>query len=308
MDTSAQIKRKLATLIGHLISRCIREARMIPTVLHSEEVIRILVNDPQLFARLVRDEHSNNSELSREGLTMNLDAVAELGKLDRIEVFEQSFWDDRKVDLAPILDLTNQLTRTFAMYLGNAATLFDKEFEEFMSKFRRSLQRAGMNLRAIDFTLEHMAIFEETAAAYFDSGEFLQAFTFEKLLSSQIMMRQVVNLSADFSLRENLIRRALRDPNLCPAVIRFVLRVSYISQGSWEDMVPVLLKLARQESGESIVAQMIDAVERDVVFFCNLLCKSYEEIRQLTPDQRRQRIENSLENYANKASCLGGFN
>jgi hypothetical protein len=281
---------------------------MIPTVLHREEVINILVDDPELFARLVRDEHSNNSELSREALTVKLDAVAELGKLDRIEAFEQSFWDGREVDLAPILDLTNQLTRTFAVYLGNAATLFDKEFEEFMNKFRESLQRAGMTLRTVNFALEHMAIFEEAASAYFDSGEFLQAFTFERLLSSQIMMRQVINLPVGFSLRENLIRRALRDPNLCPAVMRFVLRVSYVSQGSWEDMVPVLLKLARQASGESGLAQMIDAVERDVVFCCNLLCKSYEEMRQLTPDQRRQRIESSLGNYANKASRLGGFN
>jgi hypothetical protein len=308
MDTTAQIKRKLATLIGHLISRCIREARMIPTVLHMEEIINILVDDPSLFARLVRDEHSNNAEVSRTDLTVKLDAVAELGKLDRIEILDQSFWEDREVDLAPILDLTNQLTRTFAVYMGNASTLFDKEFEAFMNKFRESLQRTGLSLRTIDFELEHMAIFEEIAAAYFDSGEFLQAFIFERLLSSQIMMRQVVNLPADFSLRENLIRRTIRNPKLRPAMIRFVLRISYISQGSWEDIVPILLKLVRQELGESSIAQMIDAVEREVVFCCNLLCTSYEEIRQLTPNQRRQRIESNLSEYATKASFLGGFN
>jgi hypothetical protein len=300
MNTSAQIKRKLATLMGHLICRCIREARMIPTILQREEVINIIVDDPSLFVRLVRDEDSNNSGGSREELTLKLDAVAELGKLDQIEVFEQSYWDDRAVDLAPIMNLTNQLTRTFAVYLGNATTLFDKEFDEFMNKFRDSLQRAGMSLRMVDFELEHMSIFEETAAAYFDSGEFLQAFTFETLLSSQIMMRQVVNLPADFSLRENLIRRALKDPNLRSAMIRFILRVSYISHGSWGDMVPILLKLVRQESGGSGIEQIIEAVQREVVFFCNLLCKSYEELRQLTPDQRRQHIENSLGQYAIK--------
>lgn len=304
MDASAQIRRKLATLIGHLISRCIREARMIPAVLHREEVINLLVDDPAMFAKLVRDEHTDNAELSREDLTIKLDAVAELGKLDRIEAFEQSFWDGPEVDLEPILDLTNQLTRTFAVYLGNAATLFDKEFEAFMAKFRDSLQRAGMTLRTVDFTLEDMAAFEEAALAYYDSGEFLQAFTFDKLLSSQIMMRQVVNLPAAYSLRERLFVRALRDAKLRPAVIRFALRVSYISQGSWEDMVPLLLQLSRQELGEGYLEQLVEAADRDIVFSCNLLCKSYEEIRQLAPDQRRQAMAGNLENYSQKSSGL----
>jgi hypothetical protein len=307
MNASAEIRKKLATLIGHLISRCIREARMIPAVLHREEVINMLVDDPGLFAKLVHEEHDDNTELSKQDLTVRLDAVAELAKLDSLEVFDKSFWDGPEVELPPILDRTNQLTRTFAVYLGNAATLFDREFEAFMNKFRQSLQQAGMSIRTVDFTLEDMSSFEDISAAYFDAGEALQAFTFEKLLSSQIMMKQVVSLPRDYSLRENLIRRALKNPKLLPSIFRFVIRISYISQGSWEDMFPVLLRIIREESVEGSSAKLVAAVEQDIVFSCNLLCKSYEEIRQLTSDQRKQAIASSLENYSNKTNCLSGF-
>jgi hypothetical protein len=304
-QASIEIRRKLATLIGHLISRCLNDARLIPTVLHREEVINLLVDDPDLFARLVREEHHDNAELSKEDLTVKFDAVAELAKLDRLELFAQSLWDGPEIDLTPVMDLTAQLTRTFAVYLGNAATLFDKEFEDFMLKFRDSLQRAGMSLRKVDFSNEDMAVFEETAAAYFASGEFLHAFTFEKLLSSQIMMRQVVNLPGGYSLKDNLVRRAIKDPALCSSLVRFVLRISYISQGDWDDLVPLLITINSQESGQSGSARLIDHIEQDVVFSCNLLCRSYEEIRQLSTDQRRTAMEAGLEKYSSRTGLLG---
>jgi len=301
MQASIEIRKKLAALIGQLICRCIDEARMIPTVLDREEVINILVDDPALFEKLVRDEQDDKSELSKEDLTVKLDAAVELGKIDTLQAFEEKFWEGPEVELAPILSLTNQLTRTFAVYLGNAATLFDKAFEDFMNKFRQSLHRAGMTIQTIDFSTEDMAIFEDTASAYLSAGEFLQAFTFDRLLSSQIMMKQVVNLPAGgFPLGENLMLRASRDPRLCSSLIKFVLRISYISQGSWDDLVPVLLKLAREETGLCTTARLVEHIEQDIVFSCNLLCNSYGEIRQWSAEQRRLAIESGLEKYANK--------
>jgi hypothetical protein len=302
MQASVEIRKKLAALIGQLISRCIREARMIPYILNREEVINILMDDPALFEKLVRDEHADNAEYSRQDLTVRLDAAAELGKLDAIEAFEKSFWDGPEVDLSPILALTNQLTRTFAVYMGNASTLFDRSFEEFMSKFRQSLQKSGMTLRTVDFTLDDMEIFENDAASYLSAGDFLQTFTFDRLLSSQIMMKQVVNLPAPgFSLRQNLIRRALKDPKLSVALAKFVLRVSYISQGAWEDLFLVLLQIVHGESGTFGPLQLVNLIEQDVVFSCNLLCRSYAEIRQWPQGQRRLAIESNLESYRGRA-------
>lgn len=298
MDNGAEIRKKLATLIGQIISRCIREARMIPTVLNRDEVINLLMDDPALFQKLVQDEHAGKSELSKEDLTFNLDAAAELAKLDRLETFEESFWEGPEVDLTPITDLTNQLTRTFAVFVGNAATLFDKQFEEFMDKFRQSLQSAGMSLKAFDFTLDDVAILEENATLHLSAGDFLQAFTFERLLRSQVMMKQLVILpKTGFSLRLSLIQTALDDEDLFPKLAKFVIRVSYISQGSWEDLFIDFAALISQTSDKSRREQLIQFVEQDIFFSCNLLCNSYAEIRRLSTAQRRQAIERGLQKY-----------
>ena len=99
MQASREIRKKLATLIGHLISRCISEARMIPTVLHREEVINILVDDPALFVKLVKDEDDHQDKHSKEDLTVKMDAVSELGRLDSLEAFEKSFWSEKEIAL-----------------------------------------------------------------------------------------------------------------------------------------------------------------------------------------------------------------
>jgi hypothetical protein len=301
MQARMEVRKKLATLIGHLIARCMHDARMIPTVLHREEIINILVDDPALFQKLVGDEHAGNSELSREDLTVQIDAVAELGKLDKLEAFDKNFWGEVEIDLSPILDLTNQLTRTFAVYMGNASTLFDKTFEEFMDKFRQSLQRAGMTLKTFDFTLEDMAIFEERAGAFLSSGEFLQAFTFDRLLSSQIMMKQLVNLPATgFSLREKLMRRGLDNPEILRALVRFVLRVSYVSQNAWDDLFPILVKCAGEGAGRISLEQLVDFIEQDVVFSCNLLCRSYADLKLLPSAQRKRAIKDRLPSHGRR--------
>jgi hypothetical protein len=305
MQVSAEIKKKLAFLIGNLISRCIREARMIPHVLSREEVIDILLGDPVLYEKLVQNEHAQNTELSKEDLTIKIDVARELEKLDVLDLSDPSFWDGPEVDLTSILNSTNDLTRTFSVYIGNAATLFDRAFEDFMNKFRQSLQRAGMTLKTVDFTLNDVAVLETNAVSSLTAGEFLQAFTFERLLSSQIMMRQVVNLPAKgFSLREDLIRYALTDQSLAVPLIKFVIRISYISQAAWDDLFPTVVRQVCDEAVLCTPAQLVELIEQDVVFSCNLLCGSYAEIREWPAAQRRSALENCIKSCRDKAGQL----
>ncbi len=302
MQVSAEIRKKLATLIGNLICRCIGDARMIPYVLNRDEVIKMLVDDPARFERLVQDEQEDQTEYSKSHLTVKLDAAAELGKLDAVTAFEQSFWNGPEVNLEPILELVNQLTRTFAVYAGNASTLFDKAFEDFMGKFRQSLERAGMTIQAIDFTQDDGAFLADRAMEYVSRGEFLQAFTYERLLTSQTMIRQVVNLPPEgFSLRDDLIRRGLNDPGMCVPLAKFVIRVSYISHGAWEDLFTDLARRVKEEPGQCSMPGLIDLIEQDVVFACNLCCRSYAELREWTPGQRRLAIEEGLTTSRDKA-------
>jgi hypothetical protein len=293
MQVSREVRKKLATLIGSIISRCLREARLIPYILTQEEAVNILVDDPMQFERLLREEMDAN--VSSGELTITLDALIELGKIDSLDQFEDSSWLKSEAEIASILDLTNQLSRTFAVYLGNASTIFDKSFQDFMNRFRDSMQRASMGVRKVDFTLDDVSVLEDNAESFLKAGEFLQAFMFDRLLTSQILIKQVVNLPAQgFVLREALIRSGLNHPDLWLKLARFVLRISYVSQGAWEDLFPILARLAREKQGLCSSSKLIDLIERDIVFSCNLLCKSYAELRKWSPVQRRTAIESSL--------------
>lgn len=303
MQVSREIRQKMAVLMGNLLCRCIQDARMIPYILNQEEVVNILVEDPSRFEELVQQEHSTKTAYSKKDLTLKLDALKELGKFEALDAIEIPFWTGLEADLGPILDLTNQLTRTFVVYIGNASTMFDKSFEEFMDKFRQSLRQAGMTIKTIDFSIEDVSILGERAEAYLSKGEFLEAFTFDRLLASQVMIKQVVNIPISGLLfRENLIRRALKDENRSAALIKFLLRVSYISHGAWGDLIPMLASLLLKEPDLGQSRQLIDFIERDVVFSCNLLCKSYAELSQLPSDQRRAAIASGIERYATAAS------
>ena len=87
---------------------------------------------------------------------------------------------------------------------------------------------------------------------------------------------------------------------MCP-LVKFVIRVSYISHGDWEDLFTVLVRQVNEESSQCSSAKLIDLIEQDVVFSCNLLCGSYAEIREWPPDQRRLAIEESLKTSREKA-------
>ena len=300
MQVSVEVRRKLATLIGSTISQCIREARLIPYILTQEEAVNILVDDPTQFEKLLREELE--SDVSDGEMTLKLDALIELGKIDSLDQFENSSWLKSDAEIAPLLDLTNQLSRTFAVYLGNASTLFDKSFEDFMNRFRDSMERAGMIIRTVDFTLDDVSVLEGNAESHLKAGEFLQAFTFDRLLTSQIFIKQVVNLPAQgFMLRENLIKSGLNQPDLWMKLAKFVLRISYVSQGAWEDLFPILARLAREKQGLCSSSKLVDLIERDIVCSCNLLCRSYTELREWSPVQRRSAIESSLEKVGTKA-------
>jgi hypothetical protein len=299
MQASPEIRQKMAILIGNLICRCIQDARMIPYIIGQEEMINILVDDPSRFQNLVHEEHSTKSEYSKKDLTLKLDAVEELGRFEALDSIRTPLWNGVESDIAPILDLTNQLTRTFAVYIGNASTLFDKNFEEFMDKFRQSLRKSGMDVKSIDFEMQDVAVLEENAEAYLLKGEFLQAFTYDRLLASQVMIKHVVNLPVSgVLLKESLIRKGLEDANLIAPLIKFILRASYISHGAWGDLFPIIASIAQKEPHLCKRSQIVELIEKDVVFSCNLLCRSYAELGRWPADQRRSAIESSLAKYS----------
>jgi hypothetical protein len=303
MQASQRVRQKLALVIGNLIRRCIEEARRIPYVLDQEQIVDILVGDPAFFAKLVQDEHHDRTEFSSERLTAKLDALTELGQFEAIDTFDVSFSRpvESDADLDPVLDLVNRLTRTFVVYVGNMVTIFEKEFQLLMERFRQSLQQGEMRLDAVNFTPSDMAELEKEAELYIDAGQFLQALSFDRLLRSEVITKELITLpSADYSFNRNLLKSVQKDADRFAALVKVVLRACYISQGAWQDNFVTLVDLLYAEENAGQRSQLIDAIEQDGVFCCNLLCESFANLKKWSPAQRRAAIEKKLE------SCRAG--
>jgi len=306
MRVSGEIREKLVLVIGKLITRCIEAARGVPYVIPKDRVIEMVIQNPELFEQLVLEEHLAQTELSSSELTSKMDAIAEIGQFKSLDQFDISFSGpaESEADLEPAAESVNRLTRTFIVYVNNAVTIFEKEFELFMEKFRKSLRGAGMSVQTIDLSSEDLAGLERQAEPYAMAGEYVQAFSFDRLLNSRVMTKEFVQLpSSDYSLARFLIRRVRAEEVSFPELVKFILRACYVSQGGWEDLFAVLVNLVGQEPGLYERSLLIDLIDRDAFFACNLLCDSYSNIRSWTPAQRKAAIEQALQRWDQKAGA-----
>jgi hypothetical protein len=293
MLISQEIRTKLALMIERLISRCIDEARFIPYMATQDEVIKILLEDPNQFGMMMHEQMAPDQNNSPRGeIAFNFDAITKLGNFETLESFVSPPWNGSEADIAPLLKKINQLARTFGVYTGNASMIFDRVFEKFLDKFRNSLQASGMTIQEIDFTSEDVDNFKRYGEDYLSESKFLQAFTFERLLNSQVMLKKIIHPPPiGFSICKDLIRYALKRPDLQTPFVKFILRASYVSQGSWGDLFLVLLRLVCQETNLCDSAQLISLIDQDITFTCNLLQKSHNELSQWPAAKRRSAIE-----------------
>ncbi len=281
-------------VIGGLICRCIEEARKVPYILEQEQVVKILVDNPAFFAELILDEFRDRTEIACDRLTAQMDAVADLGQFDALDAFDLSFsgpliTDD---DLEPVLQLINRLTRAFDVYTGNAVTIFEREFQLFMEKLRQSLAQSGMALQSADLMAEDVDRLEKKAEGYLSAGRFLQAFLFDRLLHAEVITKELVSLPCPpYTLSRQLLKTALRDAGLREHLVGFVLRASYVSQGSWQDLLDMLVELSEREPGLCPKARLVDRMHMDGIFCCNLLCESFANLRSWPAAQRLAAIE-----------------
>jgi hypothetical protein len=304
MQSTHEIRQKLVLIIGDLICRCIEEARKVPFILDQDQVVDILVGNPAYFAKLVGEEQRDRTEFASDRLTAKLDAVIELGQFEALDAFDVSLSGATPsvVDTEQVLTQVNQLTRTFAVYFGNIVTTFEKEFQLFTERFRQHLQQTGQGLRAMQLTPDNMVGLAERAEAYLAAGQFLQAFSFDRVLSSHVITKEFVSLpTAEYTLGRMLIKTALNDARLRSALMRFILRICYVSQGSWQDLFVTLVDIVDQEPELCSRSFLIDQIERDGVFCCNLLCDSFANLQAMPSAERRAAIDRRLSRWTSKA-------
>jgi hypothetical protein len=250
MQVNREIREKLVLIIGNLMSRCIHEASKVPYVIPKDQVVSMLIEEPELFERLVLEEQQAKTEYSREELTTRTDALTEIGQLKALDRFDMSFArsSDSNAESEPIIEQINLLTRSFIVYTNNTITVFEKEFEMLIEKFRQSLRGRNLSARAIDLDEDDLTGLVRRAEIHLAAGEYVQAFSFDRLLISQVITKDFVQLPlSGYSLSRNLIRSAPKDTARFSELIKFILRVSYVSQGGWQDLFVNLLKLANSE-------------------------------------------------------------
>jgi len=300
MLPSQEIRRKLVLVIKNLICRCIEEARSVPYILRQDEVVELLLRNPTRFQKLVEEERLDRTEYSTDTLTAKLDALEELGQFEALGACDMSLYgrNESESDLSPVIELINQLTRTFSVYISNTVTLFEKEFELFTDKLRRLLTKSGLALQVVEFTEEDTAELEKGAETYLVSGRLLEAFVFERLVSCHVITKQVVALPSGYSLGEKLMRSAIKDADLFSRLIKFILRASYVSQGTWNDLFAMLVRIVDGEWQARHRAVLVDLVEQDAIFACNLLCGTFSELKRRSPFDRRSAIEKALEGWS----------
>ncbi len=297
MQASEKVRQKLAQVIGNLIRRCIDEARQIPYILDQEQIVDILVANPSFFAKLVQEEHHDRTAYSSSRLTAKIDAFTELGQFEALDAFDVSFSSAfaTDADLEPVLDQVNRLTRTFVVYFGNMITIFEKEFQLLMERFRKSLKQGGLHLDSVELTPPDMMELEKEAGLYLAAGQFLQAFSFDRLLNSEVISNRLIMLpSSGYSFKGNLIRGAIGNRDLYPALVKFILQACYISQGAWQDNFIKLIHIVDAEKETGPRTMLVDQIERDGIFCCNLLRESFANLKTWSSAQRRAAIEDRL--------------
>ncbi len=291
MPLSGELREKLILIIGNLIARSIEEARNVPYILRHEDVVELLVRDPHRFQRLIEEERLGRTEYSTGTLTARLDAVSELGHLESLDGYDVD-WNISEKELSAIIRRIDHLTRTFAVYVGNAVTLFEREFELFSQKLRDLLRKSGMGLRTVKFSEADMTGLEHRAHSLLSSGEFLKAFLFERLVRCQVITKEAVVLPSGYSISETLIRAAVQEPASMIKLVRFILRAGYISQGNWHDLFSTLVRVVYHEGMRSTLLELIG---QDMFFCCNLLCRSLSDLSRLTASERMAAIERALD-------------
>jgi hypothetical protein len=296
---SQPARKKLAVVIGQIICRSIDDARNIPYLLEHDEVIDILVRDPAKFANLVNQEQDSCAQYSADTLTAQLDAASDLGQLEVLDRYDISFGGDNsgEEDLKPAVNEIHQLTRIFAVYVGNTFTLFEKSFDTFSSKLHASLHGSGQSLELVNLDLEDVTGIEAGTEKYLAEGRYLQALLVDRLLSTKVVTKRLVTIPDGYSLSARLIQRTWEGESAC-AFTRFLLRATYVSQGSWEDYFHTAVRISGERPHWR--AMLAEAIEQDSIFCCNFLRQSFADLKCLPAHELRDSIGQELQDRSSR--------
>ncbi len=300
MKSSGTVKDKLVQVILNLARRSIDEARKVPYWVEQDNVVDILINHPDLYKTLVSEGQLEGDGVPQGKMLVKLDILAEIEEFRSLDKQLVGAWGSgqSKIDLESVSSQVNSLTKLFLAYHGNMVAIFEKEYDHFLGRFRKTLDETEEELHPFLLDQSDFEEARQMAEAYLAEQRFIEAFSLGKLFHPDIIRNLLFQFpDPEYSLVEELIRES---PKIEPAysnLVRFILRACYLSHSLWCDLFVVLLKLVEQDPGLYHRQKILELVEQDIVFCCNLLHTTYDQLHSMSAEQRRAAIEASLHGH-----------
>lgn len=291
-------KEKIIRILVNLISRSIEEARKVPYLMEQDNLVDILISNPRLYQQMVLEGQIDPKGMSDGKVVVKLDILDEMAEFEGLSNYDMTFVGMVEVssENSPVFHQIGLLSKMFMAYLSNLITIFEKSYEEFLERYRQTVREVSSSLSQVEVSWDDLEGVRRASKEMLVQGKFIQAFSIGRLLEPEVVGKDLILLtSSGNSFNAHLLQSLPWDLDLFDRLSRFVLRASYISHNHWGDLFDALVLRVLQDSRSSLRESLIQHIERDSVFCCNLLHETYENILAWRPGEIRKTIENVLE-------------
>ncbi len=294
-ENSRSVTNKLVQVVLNLARRSIDEARKVPYVVEQDNVVDILLNHPDLYQQLVSDGQLEGEGLPQGRVLVKVDILAEIEEFTPLDRLLLDNWSSDNVDLESVTAQVNSMTKLFLAYHSNMVATFEREYDQFLERYWKTLEGAEERFSPLPLYPSDLEEVRRTAEGFLAEKRYIEAFSLGKLFHPEIVRDFLFQFPGpDYSLTQELIQSSPKNGPAYSNLVRFILRACYLSHNLWSDLFSTLLKLADSEPGLYHRPHVVELIEQDLVFCCNLLHTTYDQLHALPADERRAAIETSL--------------
>jgi len=297
MSEQDRIKEKLILVLINLISRAIEDARKVPYVMEQDNLVDILINNPDIYQQMVLEGQIEGDGMPTGKVVVKLDILSQMQEFELLDQYDMTLASmaGHQESSSPVFNQINLLSKMFMAYISNMITTFEKSYEDFLERYRRTMRDAGQPVELVEISWEDLKNVRKSAEGMLACGHFIEAFSFGRLFDPEVVASDLFHFpAADDSLAQMLLLKPPSDIDQYRRLVKFILRVCYISHNHWQDIFFTLADLAEREPERYRRPLLVEMIDQDSVFCCNLLHQTTESLLGWTPAQRQEAIEKAL--------------
>lgn len=304
MQSTGTVKDKLVRVVLNMACRSMDEARKVPYVVEQDNIVDILINHPDLYEKLVAEGQLEGDGVPPGKMLLRLDILGEIEEFRSLDKYSDDTWDvsRHEADMDRLSSQVNSLTKLFLAYHGNMVAIFEREYDHFLERFQKTLGTGEEKVRPLRLDRSDLEEVQRTAETYLADQRFIEAFSLGKLFHPEVIRNLLFQFpQPEYSLVEEIIRESPGKELAYEALVKFILRACYLSHNLWRDLFSALMRLAEQEPELYQRPKILGLIEQDLFFCCNLLHSTYDQLRSLSAQERKDAIEASLHAMSSRA-------